>query len=123
MAEDPIVKLRPICLALPETSERQSHGSPSFYIREKRQFLSYVGLHHEDKRLSFWCAAPDGVQAELIDAEPDRFFRPPYVGAGGWLGVRLDVDLDWTEIEQIVTDAYRVRAPKALVARLDVQNS
>jgi hypothetical protein len=119
---DPIEKLRPICLALPEVSERLSHGSPSFFVREKRQFLSYVGRHHHEDKLAFWCAAPGGVQEELVAAEPERFFRPPYVGGSGWIGVRLDapgVDLDWDEIAAIVVDAYRVKAPKKLVAELD----
>jgi hypothetical protein len=70
--------------------------------------------------LGFWCAAPPGVQQELIETEPERFYRPPYVGGRGWLGVYLDVpDIDWAEIAAIVTDAYRVVAPPTLVARLD----
>jgi hypothetical protein len=74
--------------------------------------------HHDDK-LGFWCPAPPGVQEELVAAEPERFFRPPYVGHRGWLGVRLDVDVDWDEVEQIVIDAYRMVAPKVLIAQLD----
>jgi hypothetical protein len=75
--------------------------------------------HHGADHLGFWCAAPPGAQAELLQAEPDRFFRPPYVGAKGWLGVRIDRDPDWTEIAEICTDAYRQVAPKRLVAQLD----
>ena len=74
--------------------------------------------HHHDDRLAFWCAAPPGAQEELVAAEPDRFFRPPYVGGRGWLGVWLDVDPDWDEIAEIVLDAYRQIAPKKLVAGL-----
>ena len=81
-----------ICLALPETSERLSHGSPTFFIREKKTFVMYLDDHHGDGILGIWCAAPDGVQAALVEAEPERFFRPPYVGHRGWLGVRLDRD-------------------------------
>jgi hypothetical protein len=66
-----------------------------------------------------WANAPQGVQEQLVETEPDRFFVPPYVGHRGWIGVRLDVDVDWDEIGAIVTDAYRMVAPKSLVAELD----
>jgi hypothetical protein len=82
----------------------------------------FVDDHHEDGRLAIWCAAPDGVQAEVVETEPERFFRPPYVGGRGWLGVWLDVPLteeSWAEIAEIVTDAYRTVAPRTLVAGLD----
>ena len=69
--------------------------------------------------LALWTAAPVGAQATLIDTEPERFFRPPYVGHRGWIGVRLDVDVDWEEIGHIVEDAYRCVAPKKLIAELD----
>jgi hypothetical protein len=75
--------------------------------------------HHHDDRLAFWCAAPAGAQEELVAADPQRFFRPPYVGGRGWLGVYLDVDVDWAEVGEIVTDAYREVAPRKLVAELD----
>jgi hypothetical protein len=78
-----------------------------------------VDDHHGDGILGMWCAAAPGVQQELIDQEPDRFFRPPYVGHRGWLGVRLDCDVDWNEIDQIVRDAYRCIAPKRLLDELE----
>jgi hypothetical protein len=114
---DPLENLRRLCLALPETTERLSHGEPTWFVRGKKTFVMYADHHHDD-RLGFWCAAPAGVQEELVAAEPERFFRPPYVGHRGWLGVYLDVDVDWTEIGEIVLDAYRVIAPKSLVASL-----
>jgi hypothetical protein len=117
--EEPLEQLRRLCLALPETTERISHGSPSFFVREKKTFVSYVDDHHGDGILGFWCAAPPGAQQELIAAEPDRFYRPAYVGHRGWLGVRLDRSVDWDEIREIVTDAYRMVAPKTLVRLLD----
>ncbi|HVX45528.1 MAG TPA: MmcQ/YjbR family DNA-binding protein [Mycobacteriales bacterium] len=115
---DPLPKLREICLRLPEVTERLSHGEPTFFIRGKKTFVMYADHHHDD-RLAFWCAAPEGVQAELVAAEPERFFVPPYVGTRGWLGVRLDVEVDWAEIAEIATDAYRTVAPKTLAAKLD----
>lgn len=111
-------RLRRLCLALPETTERLSHGEPTWFVRGKKTFATYADHHHDD-RLAFWCAAPPGVQEALIGADPERFFRPPYVGHRGWVGVRLDVPVDWEEIAELVTDAYRVVAPKYLVAQLD----
>lgn len=112
-------RVRQACLALPEVTERLSHGECTWFVRDKKVFVQ-MSDHHHDDRLGFWCAAPAGVQAELVEQEPERFFRPPYVGAKGWLGVYLDVaDLDWTEIAEIVRDAYRMIAPAKLVAQLD----
>jgi hypothetical protein len=109
--------LRKLCLALPETSERLSHGEPTWFVRGKKTFVMFADHHHNDV-LAFWCPAPPGVQEELVRTEPDRFFRPPYVGHRGWLGVRLDVDVDWGEIGRIVREAYRFVAPKTLAARV-----
>jgi hypothetical protein len=120
MTEDPLERLRQICLALPETTERLSHGEPTWFVRDKKTFVMYAD-HHHDNRLGFWCAAPSGMQETLVDAAPDRFFRPPYVGHRGWLGVWLDVPVDWEEIAEIVNDAYRMVAPKRLVADLDTR--
>jgi hypothetical protein len=111
--------VRAACLALPEVVERPSHGAPTFFVRDKRSFVMFHDDHHGDGILGIWCAAPPGAQAELIETEPERFFRPPYVGHRGWIGVRLDVAPDWDELRGIVTDGYRQVAPKALVARLD----
>jgi hypothetical protein len=110
-------RLREICLALPETSERPSHGAPTFFVREKRAFLMVLTNHHGDGRFAVWCAAPAGVQAMLVDADPERFFVPPYVGHRGWLGVRLDRGLDWDELAGIAEDAYAEVAPARLVER------
>jgi hypothetical protein len=111
--------VRRICLALPEVTERLSHGSPTFFVRGKKTFVSFLDDHHGDERLALWCAAPPGVQSILVEEEPDRFFVPAYVGHRGWLGVRLDVSPDWDEVAQICEDAYRQVAPKTLVARID----
>lgn len=111
--------VRERCLALPETTERLSHGTPCFFVRDKKTFVYFHDDHHGDGELSIWCAAAPGVQEELVGAEPQRFYRPPYVGHRGWVAVRLYVDVDWDEITEIVTDAYRCVAPKTLVARLD----
>ncbi len=112
-------RVRRVCSALPEVEERLSHGECTWFVRGKKVFVQ-MSDHHHDDRLGMWCAAPPGVMTELVEQEPERFFRPPYVGARGWLGVYLDVaDLDWGEIETIVRDAYRVVAPAKLAALLD----
>ena len=120
MATDPLLNLRKLCLALPETSERLSHGEPTWFVREKKTFVMYADQHHDD-RLGFWCAAPPGVQELLVDRDPEHYFRPPYVGHRGWLGVYLDVPVDWDVIADVVDDAYRAVAPKKLVAELDAR--
>ncbi|WP_049573439.1 MmcQ/YjbR family DNA-binding protein [Nonomuraea sp. SBT364] len=118
MTGTPLEELRRLCLALPETTERLSHGEPTWFVRGKKTFVMYADHHHDD-RLAFWCAAPPGVQQELVAEDPARFFRPPYVGHRGWLGVYLDVTgIDWAEIGEIVADAYRQIAPKSLVERM-----
>jgi hypothetical protein len=114
---DPLPRLRALCLALPEVTEKVSHGEPTWFVR--KVFVTYAERHHDD-RVGFWCAAPPGAQEALVAARPDRFFVPPYVGGRGWLGVRLDVDdVDWDEISEIVSDAYREIAPRKLLTMLD----
>lgn len=110
-----LARLREICLALPETSERLSHGAPTFFVREKRSFLMVLTNHHGDGRFAIWCAAPDGMQEMLVDADPERFFVPPYVGHRGWLGVRLDRGIHWDELTGIAEDAFAEVAPAKLV--------
>ncbi len=115
---DPLPRLRRLCLALPEVTERLSHGEPAWFIRERRNFATYAGRHHDD-RVAVWCAAPEGAQSLLIASDADRYFRPPYVGVRGWVGVYLDVPIDWDELAEVVEDAYRSVAPRRLVAVLD----
>ena len=110
-------RIRQICLALPETSERLSHGAPTFFVRDRRAFVMVLTNHHGDGRFAIWCAAPEGLQAMLVEADPERFFVPPYVGHRGWLGVRLDRGLDWDELAGIVEDAFAEVAPPKLVER------
>jgi hypothetical protein len=99
-------RIRELCLAFPETSERPSHGAPTFFFRGKRAFLMVLTDHHGDGRFAVWCAAPEGIQQVLVEGDPERFFVPPYVGHRGWLGIRLDRGLDWEELAGISEDAY-----------------
>ena len=116
--EQTLERLREICLGLPETSERPSHGAPTFFVRGKRSFVMVMTNHHGDGRFAIWCAAPTGMQGMLVEADPERFFVPPYVGHRGWLGVRLDRGLDWNELAGIVEDAYAEVAPAKLLDEL-----
>jgi hypothetical protein len=112
-------RLRRITGTFPEVSERPSHGATTFFVRDKRVLCYLSDDHHGDGRLAVICAAPPGVQEELISAEPERFYRPPYVGHRGWIGLRLDIAPDWDEVEALLDEAYRVVAPVTLVRRLD----
>jgi hypothetical protein len=108
-------RIRALCLGLPETNERASHGAPSFFVRDKRCFVMFHDDHHGDGRLAIWCAAPEGMQRALVEGAPEHYFVPPYVGHRGWLGVRLDRDLAWDEIAGVVEDAWLTVAPKRVV--------
>ena len=110
-----LARIREICLGLPETSERLSHGAPTFFVRDKRAFVMVLTDHHGDGRFAIWCAASDGIQRMLTEADPGRYFVPPYVGHRGWLGVRLDRGIDWEELAGIAEDAYAEVAPARLV--------
>jgi hypothetical protein len=115
-------RVRAICLAFPEVSERASHGSPAFFVGKQFVMLWPDG-HHDHDFPHLWCAAPVGAQEEYVAAAPERFFRPPYVGARGWLGVRLDGDVDWDEVAELCEEAYRTVAPRKLVSRLATPRS
>ena len=102
---------RAICLALPEAVEKQTWGIPTFRVREK----IFVMAHDPG---TIWCKAPRGAQEILIEAAPERFFRPPYVGHKGWIGIRIDRAADWREVEALIRRSYRMTAPKRLAALL-----
>lgn len=108
-------RVRQICLALPGVTEKPSHGAPAFFV--KKQFVMlWADGHHDHRFPHLWCAAPAGEQEALIASDPGRFFHPPYVGHRGWVGVRLDGDVDWAEVEELLRDAHRSVAPKSLRA-------
>ncbi|HVW81745.1 MAG TPA: MmcQ/YjbR family DNA-binding protein [Mycobacteriales bacterium] len=114
---DPTQRVRQLCLSFPEAEEKLTHGAPGFFVRKQFAMLWPDG-HHDHHFAHLWCAAPPGVQQELV-ARSDRFFRPPYVGHRGWVGCRLDGEVDWDEVAELLEDAYRYIAPARLVALLD----
>jgi hypothetical protein len=120
MTADLAGQVRATYMALPAVSERLSHGAPTWFVGGKRAFVTlWAQGHHENDFPHLWCAGLPGTQHELVLSEPGRFFRPPYVGGRGWIGVRLDGGVDWAEIAELCQDAYRVVAPARLSALLD----
>ena len=120
IAPDRLERLRRICLALPDVSEKEAWGDPTWRVRD-RIFAMQKG-NFEGGRPSVWLKAPDGDQAALVSSDPRRFFVPPYVGAKGWVEIHLDTRrVDWEELGELIEDSYRVIAPKGLVSRLDHQ--
>lgn len=111
-------RVRAASLVLPQTTERLSHGGPAFFIRDRTCFVMFLEDHHDDGHLAIWCAAPDGVQAEMVETEPARFFRPPYVGHRGWLGVEL-ATVGTTELTAICREAFCSVAPPTVRRLLD----
>jgi hypothetical protein len=116
--ERELARVRKVCALLPEVTERPSHGSPAWFVRDKKTIAMFVDDHHGDGILGIWCAAPPGVQGQMIDEDPHVFFRPPYVGHRGWIGVRLSRTVTNGELRAILEDAFRVVAPKTLIAQL-----
>lgn len=110
-------RVRSICLRLPEVTEKVSHGAPAFFVR-KQFVMLWPGGHHDHDFSHLWCAAEPGTQEALVGSS-EHFFRPPYVGHRGWIGIRLDGAVDWEEVEELLTDAYRAVAPARLVAQLE----
>jgi hypothetical protein len=108
--------VRAVALALPEATERLSHGAPTFFVR--KAFVMYHDDHHGDGRLALWCAAPPGMQAGLVAGSPEQYFVPPYVGHRGWVGVRLDRGLEWDAVAGAIEEAYLEVAPARLTAGL-----
>jgi predicted DNA-binding protein (MmcQ/YjbR family) len=115
-AKEALGRLREICLALPEAVERETWEVATFRVRDKI-FAMQMGY---DGRFGMTCKAPPGAQEVLVGAEPERFFLPPYVAHKGWIGVRLeDDDVDWDEVAGLVTESYRMTAPKRLAAQIE----
>ena len=101
-----VERIRKICLAFPEAVEKISHGEPTWFAGKGKVFAMIDGHHHDSPHLSVWLPQPLGAQEALIDADPERFFRPPYVGVSGWVGVVLDTKPDWGVVAGLVRESY-----------------
>lgn len=114
-------RIRRLCLSLPGVTERLSHGSPAFFA--PKQFLQlWPEGHHDDGFAHMWCAAPIGAQDTLVANDSLRFFRPPYVGGRGWIGVRLDVPISDNALAGLIEDAYCAIAPSRLTRIFDAEH-
>src|SRR5688572_25954416 len=107
---DPLTRIRKLCLSLPETSEKTAWGAPTFRVQGKL-FVMFVDNHHKDGRVAIWCDAPAGSQQALVASDPEQFFVPPYVGPSGWIGIRLDRGLAWSIVKELIHEAHHTRAP------------
>jgi hypothetical protein len=117
-------RIRSHCLSLPEVNERPSHSAPTFFVRDKRSFVTvWMDGHHEVPFAQLWAACVPDFRAYLIEERPEIFFLPAYVAHRGWIGVRLDLELDFDELADLLDDAYRLIAPPALVRLLDDSGS
>ena len=116
MDDDPLPRLRALCLALPEAAEKPTGRHAAFQVRGKT-FAWFTDNHHGDGMLALTFKAPPGAQEVLVGSDPDRFFVPPYVGHRGWVGLRVDTAaVDWDEVADLVADSYRLLAPRRLAA-------
>lgn len=114
MTQDHLTRVRAICVALPGVTERLSHGEPTFFVG-KRVFTMFANNHHDDGRIAVWLPAPAGMQAMLLEADDQKFFKPPYVGVRGWVGIVL-AHIDDAELAHHLETAWRLIAPKKLKA-------
>jgi len=114
-SEEHLQRVRRICFTRPETTEKLSHGEPTFFVR-KRVFAMFSNNHHHDGHIAVWLPAPPGVQARLIETWPKTFFHPPYVGVRGWVGVELDSISD-EDLASHILEGWRMVAPKTLQRR------
>src|SRR3954470_1839964 len=110
----PIDRVRRICLSLPECEEKLSHGEPTFFVR-KKVFAMFANNHHSDGRIAVWLPSEFGVQEMLLREAPQKFFKPPYVGVRGWIGIELS-EIDDNELAFHIYEGWRRVAPKRLLA-------
>jgi hypothetical protein len=110
-------RVRKICFAFPETTERLSHGEPTFFVRGKKVFVMFANNHHDDGRIAVWLAASPGLQELLVNTRPETFFKPPYVGVRGWIGIQLGQISD-EDLQFYIRSGWFLIAPKKLQAQL-----
>ena len=118
MPEQQIERVRQICLTFPETVERPSHGEPTFFVRGKKSFAMFANNHHGDGRIAVWLPASPGLQEVLVETQPETFFKPPYVGVRGWIGIELNQISD-EDLQFYIRSGWYLIAPKKLQAQFN----
>lgn len=121
MSEKHLQRVRRICFELPETTEKLSHGEPTFFVR-KKVFAMFSNNHHNDGHIAVTVPAPPGVQAMLIESSPEKFYRPPYVGGAGWIGIEL-ARINDDDLAFHIREAWRLIAPKKLQAAVETSTA
>jgi hypothetical protein len=116
MSKKQIGRVRRMCLALPETTEKLSHGEPTFFVH-KKVFVMFANNHHDDGHIAVWLPVPPGIQTALIESAPETFFNPPYVGVRGWVGIELD-RITNQELKFHIQVAWELIAPKRLATQV-----
>jgi hypothetical protein len=106
--EKALKRVRALCLALPDAAENISRGHTPMFTSSGKNFAIVA---RGESRPSLWIAAAGGAQEVLVAAEPERYFRPAYVGGRGWVGAWLDVDVDWDSVEDLLRDGHKLVAP------------
>jgi len=117
-AEHALEIARRCAMTLPYATEKLSHGEPTWFVDGKKSFAMFCTYHH-GMQLGVWMAAPAGVQEMLIESDPAKFYRPPYVGPRGWVGVNLDQEIDEEELADMLKEAYRHVAPPKYLKMLE----
>jgi hypothetical protein len=121
MSQKQLERVRRICFILPETTERLSHGEPTFFVKDK-VYVMFANNHHNDGHIAVWLPVPYGLQTTLIETAPETYFKPPYVSVRGWVGIELDQISD-KDLSYHIHVAWELTAPKRLLARVRVDNS
>lgn len=115
MPADPLIRLRAICLSLPDSTEKLSHGEPTFFVKKVFAMYASAANHHGGGRPAVWIKATPMNQELVIASDPARYFKPPYVGPSGWIGAWLDKRPPWPAIGALIEDGFRQVAPKTVL--------
>ena len=121
MRKDQLERVRRICSTLPETTEKLSHGEPTFFVKNK-VFVMFADNHHNDGHIAVWLPVPSGFQTTLIESAPETFFKPPYVGVRGWVGIELDRIMN-KDLTYHIEVAWELIAPKRLLASVKAKDT
>ena len=121
MSQKQLERVRNICTRLPETTERLSHGEPTFFVKNK-VYVMFANNHHNDGHIAVWLPVPSGFQSTLIEAAHQTYFMPPYVGVRGWVGIEL-AQISDQDLAYHIQVAWELTAPKRLLSKVRQLNA